>query len=68
MGPYGRKNFNDISSESTMQIHSKKFMHNPRKRLYQICIKNFEILNFWFLAIFFLFFFWTFNMVVNGEL
>ncbi len=49
----GEKTSNDISSESTMQIHSKKFMHTPRKGLYQSCIKNFEILNFGFLANFF---------------
>ncbi len=52
-------------SESAQQICSQKFMHTPRKGLYQSCITNHEISNFRFLAFFF---FWTFNMVVSGEL
>ncbi len=36
---------NDILSESA-QICSQKFMHTPRKGLYQSCIKNCEISNF----------------------
>ncbi len=67
MGPYGRtKTLNDISSESAQQICSQKFMHTPRKGLYQNCIKNCEISNFGFLAIS-LFFLGTFIMGVNGE-
>ncbi len=42
MGPYGRNISNDISSESTQQIHSQKFMNTPRKFLYQSCSKNCE--------------------------
>ncbi len=61
----GEKTSNDILSESAQQICSQKFMHTPRKGVYQSCIKNGEILDFWQ---FFLFFFGTFNMVVNEEL
>ncbi len=54
----GEKTSNDISSESAHQICSQKFMHTPRKGLYQSCIKNCEISNFGFLAIFFFCSFW----------
>ncbi len=33
MGPYRRKSFNDISSESTNQIHSPEFMYTSREDL-----------------------------------
>ncbi len=49
----GVKISNDISSESTHQIHSQKIMHTPGEGLYQSCSKNCEISNFGFLAIFF---------------
>ncbi len=61
----GEKNSNDILSESTQQICSPKFSHNPKKGLYQSFIKNCEIQNFGFLA-FFLFV--LFNMRDNREL
>ncbi len=51
----GEKNSSDILSEST-QISSQKFMHTPRKGLYQSCIKNCEISNLGFLANFFVIF------------
>ncbi len=55
IGPYNMrdKTSNDILSENTQQICSQKFMHTPRKGLYQSCIKNCEISNFGFLAFFF---------------
>ncbi len=62
----GEKISNDILSESTQQISSQKSRYTPGKGLYQSCIKNYDILNFGFLAN--LFIFWTFNMGVNGEL
>ncbi len=63
------KTSNDILSESAQQICSPKFMHTPRKGVYQTCIKNCEISNFGFLAIFFFFFLGgMLNMVANGEL
>ena len=68
MGPYGRKNSNDILSESAQQICSQTFMHTSRKGLYQSCIKNCEISVLDFFLQFFLFFLGAFNMVVNGEL
>ena len=52
----GEKTSNDILSESAQQICSQKFMHTPRKGLYQSCIKNCEISNFGFLANFFVLF------------
>ncbi len=52
----GEKSTNDILSESAQQICSQKFMHTPMKGLYHRCIKNCEISNFGFLALFF--FFW----------
>ena len=55
-GHMGEKNSNDILSESAQQICSQKFMHTPRKGLYQSCIKNCEISNFGFLANFFVLF------------
>ena len=65
----GEKTSSDILSESAQQLCSQKFMHTPRKGVYQCCIKNFEISNFGFLAILYkLFFFGTFYMVVFGEL
>ncbi len=71
MGPYmGEKTSNDNLSESAQQICSQKFMHTPRKGLYQSCIKNCEIWVFEFLAFFgwggvgWIFFF-PFNMIVN---
>ncbi len=61
----GVKVSNDILSESAQQIYcSQKIMHTPMKGRYQRIVK-FQILDFWQL---FLFFFGTFNMVVNGEL
>ena len=60
----GEKTSNDILSESAQQICSPKFMHTPRKGLYQSYINNCEISNFGFWH-FFLFFFGTFNMIVN---
>ncbi len=51
----GVKISNDISSESTHQIHSQKIMHTPGEGLYQSCSKNCEISNFGFLPIFFVF-------------
>ncbi len=53
----GEKTSNGISSESAQQICSGKFMHTARNGLYQSCIKNCEISNFGFLAIFFVLFF-----------
>ncbi len=63
----GEKTSDDILSESTQQICSPKFRHTPNKGLYQSCIKNCEISNFGFLAIFFVLF-GAFNMAVNGGL
>ncbi len=37
---------NDISSESTNQIHSQKLMYTPREGLYQNYLKNYKISNF----------------------
>ena len=51
----------DILYKNTQQMCFQKFMHTPRKGVYQSCIKNCEISNFGFLA------FFMFNMVVNGE-
>ncbi len=45
-----KKTSNDILSESTKQICSRKVMHTPKKGLYRCCIKNCEISNFGFLA------------------
>ena len=45
----GEKMSNDILYESA-QICSQKFMHTPRKGLYQSCIKNCEISNFGFFS------------------
>ena len=68
MGPHGRKKTsNDILSESTQQTCSQKFIHTLRKGLYQSCIKNNEVANFEFLALFF-FLLGAFNIGVNGEL
>ncbi len=44
----GEKTSNDISSESTKQIHSKKFFYTSRESLYQSFIKYGEISNFEF--------------------
>ncbi len=51
----GEKTSNDISSESAHQIFSQKFIHTPRKGLYQSCIKNCENFKFWIFCNFFLF-------------
>ncbi len=63
----GVKISNDISSESTHQIHSQKIMHTPGQGLYRICSKNCEISNFGFLENCFVLL-GTFNIVVTGEL
>ncbi len=42
----GDKISNDISSESTNQIHSQKLMYTPREGLYQNYLKNYKISNF----------------------
>ncbi len=50
----GVKISNDISSESTHQIHSQKMMHTPGEGLYQSCPKNeIQILDFWQIFLFF---------------
>ncbi len=49
MGP-NRKKTSNISSESTQQIHSEKFMHTSREDLNQCCIKIGEISNSGFFA------------------
>ncbi len=58
---------NDISSQSTHQIHSPKSMYTPKQGPYQSKavqrIVKFETSKFWEL---FLFFLWNLNMVVNG--
>ncbi len=54
----GVKISNDISSDSTHQIHFPKIMHTPGEGLYQSCSKNCEISNFGFLAFFFVLLFW----------
>ena len=48
----GVKISNDISSESTHQIHTQKILHTHRESLYESCSKNCESSNFDF-AIFF---------------
>ncbi len=49
IGPTREQILNDISSESTHQIHSQTTRHTPGKGLYQNFSKSCEILNFWFL-------------------
>ena len=64
----GENTSSHILSESAQQICSQNFMHIPRKGLCQKYIKivKFQILDF--RHIFCSFFFWTFNIVINGEL
>ncbi len=51
----GRKISKDMSAESTIKIHSQKFMHTPGEGLYQIGSKNCDF-KFWiFYNFFFLF-------------
>ncbi len=47
---------------------SPKFMHTPRKGIYQNCIKKCEVFFFLFWIFFFFFFFLPLNMGVTGEL
>ena len=49
--PYGRNISNDISSESTLQIHSPKIIHTPRKGLPKL-FKELWNSNFGFLSFF----------------
>ncbi len=59
----GEKISNDISSESTHQIHSPKIMHTPRQSLYEIVqrIVKFKILDFCHIFFFFFSLTWTWD-------
>ncbi len=50
------KNSNDISSESTHQIHSHKIIHIPREGVYESCSKKIRNVKFCIFAnLFFVF-------------